>query len=134
MKFVGIPEQLMEVEGSELATAEDTRKVLQDFIQEQLGITSQSFNESTGLERKKNVQRSLSLDSYAMATGRSGIISKAFKLKDTEYKIYEDIPQELLDERKKLLPRKARKEGKRAYFSKAEPDKLIILNGQIYSQ
>jgi len=55
-------------------------------------------------------------------------------LKDTEYKIYEDIPQERLDERKKLLPRKARKEGKRAYLSKAEPDKLIILNAQIYSQ
>jgi len=56
----------MEVEGSELATAEDTRKVLQDFLQEQLGIPSQSFN-----ERKKNVQESLSLDSYAMATGRA---------------------------------------------------------------
>ena len=71
MKFVGIPEQLMEVEGSKLATAKDTRKVLQDFLQEQLGITSQSFNESTGLERKKNVLESLSLDSYAMATGRA---------------------------------------------------------------
>ena len=30
----------MEVEGSELVTAEDTRTVLQDFLQEQLGITS----------------------------------------------------------------------------------------------
>ncbi len=65
---------------------------------------------------------------------RERIIREAFKLKDTEHKTYEDIPQELLDERKRLLPvlRKAKKEGKRAFFSNAEPDKLII-NGQMYS-
>lgn len=35
---------------------------------------------------------------------RERIIREAFKLKDTEYKISEDIPQELLDERKKTAP------------------------------
>ena len=64
---------------------------------------------------------------------RERIIREAFKLKDTDYRIYQDIPQELLDAKKELLPvlRKAKKEEKRAFFSRAEPDKLII-NGQIY--
>lgn len=65
---------------------------------------------------------------------RGRILREAFKLKDSKFKIYEDIPQELLDTRKKLLPalRKAKSEGKQAFFSKAEPDKLII-DGIIYS-
>ena len=50
------------------------------------------------------------------------------KLKGTDYKMYEDIPKELQELRKKQLDKlkKARKDGKRAFFSKAEPDKLYI--------
>ena len=40
------------------------------------------------------------------------------KLKDTNVKMFEDIPKELHD--------KARKDGKLAYFSKSEPYKLFI--------
>ncbi|XP_078375810.1 uncharacterized protein LOC144659258 [Oculina patagonica] len=136
LKFAGIPEQLMEVEGSEPATAEDTRKVLQDFLQEQLGITSPERIEFQRIHRlgKKKERPRMIIARFLRYGDRERIIREAFKLKDTDYKIYEDIPQELLDERKKLLPvlRKAKKEGKRAFFSKAQPDKLII-NGQIYS-
>ena len=42
------------------------------------------------------------------------------KRKDTDYKMYEDIPKELYE------LKKARKDGKRAFFSKAEQDKLYI--------
>ena len=48
------------------------------------------------------------------------------KLKDTNYKMYEDIPKELHDLRKAQMNKlkKARQEGKCANFSKCEPDKL----------
>ena len=126
----------LEVEGSELATAEDTWKVLQDFLQEQLGITSPKrieFQRICQLGKEKECPRII-IARFLHYGNRERIIREAFKLKDTEYKIYEDILQELLDQRKKLLPVlcKAKKEGKRTYFSKAGPDKVII-NGQMYS-
>ena len=50
------------------------------------------------------------------------------KLKDTNFKMFQDIPKELHERRKMQMDKlkKARKEGKRAYFSKSEPDKLSI--------
>ena len=53
---------------------------------------------------------------------------KAFKLKNTDFTIYDDIPRELIDLRKKHMPafHEARRAGKRAAFSKSEPDKLFI--------
>ena len=49
------------------------------------------------------------------------------KLKDTNFKMFEDI-QELHELRKKQMDKlkKARKDGKRAHFSKSEPDNLFI--------
>ena len=48
---------------------------------------------------------------------------------DTGYKMYKDIPKELHDLRKAQMNKlkKARQEGKRAHFSKSEPDKLYIV-------
>ena len=135
LKFAGNPKQPVEVEGSEPTTAEDTRKVLQGFLQEQLGITSPERIEFQRIHRlgKKKDRPRMIIARFLRYADRERIIREAFKLKDTDYKIYQDIPQELLDARKELLPvlRKAKKEGKRAFFSRAEPDKLII-NGQIY--
>ena len=50
------------------------------------------------------------------------------KLKDTNFKMFENIPKELHELRKMQIYKlkKARKDGKRAYFSKSEPDKLFI--------
>ena len=55
----------------------------------------------------------------------------AFKLK---YIPNDDIPKELIDLRKKQMPafHEARKAGKRAAFSKSEPDKLFI-DGKLVS-
>ena len=52
----------------------------------------------------------------------------AFKLKNTDFTIYGDIPKELIDFRKKQMPafHETRKAQKRAAFSKSEPDKLFI--------
>ena len=50
------------------------------------------------------------------------------KLKDTNFKMVEGIPKELHEVRTMQINKleKARKDGKRAYFSKSEPDKLFI--------
>ena len=56
------------------------------------------------------------------------IFSKANKLKDTEYRISADLPKEIVY-RRKLQSKKlveARKAGKIAFFSRAEPDKLFV--------
>ena len=60
--------------------------------------------------------------------GRERIMRNAFKLKNTDFTIYDDIPKELIDLRKKHMPafHEARKAVKRAAFSKFEPDKLFI--------
>ena len=50
------------------------------------------------------------------------------KLKDTNFKMFEDIPKELHELWKMPMDKlkKARKDGKRVYFSKSEPEKLFI--------
>ncbi|CAH3165385.1 unnamed protein product [Porites lobata] len=47
---------------------------------------------------------------------------------DIDIKVYADFPREISERRKKQWPRlkKAREEGKTAFFSKPEPDKLFI--------
>ena len=61
-------------------------------------------------------------------------MSKARKLKGKQFGISADLPKEIVDRRKKLLPKffAAKKAGKSAYFSKAEPNKLFI-NGRLPS-
>ena len=53
------------------------------------------------------------------------------KLKDTGYKMYGDLPKEIHVMRKLQMEKSksVRKDGKRAYFSRSEPDKLYI-NGK----
>ena len=48
------------------------------------------------------------------------------KLKGTNFKMFEDIPKELHELRKMQMGKNARQDGKLAYFSKSEPDKLLI--------
>ena len=45
-----------------------------------------------------------------------------------DVKVYSDLPKEISERRKRQWPRlkKAREEGKIAFFSKPEPDKLFI--------
>ena len=61
-------------------------------------------------------------------TDREYVKRQAFKLKGTDFTIYDDIPKELVKERKKLMPllHQAKKAGKKAVFSKAESDKFYV--------
>ena len=62
---------------------------------------------------------------------REPIFQKAMELKnksDVKVKVYTDFPKEIQDRRKKQWPKlkRAREDGKTAFFSKQEPDKLFI--------
>ena len=55
-------------------------------------------------------------------------------LKGTEYMMLQDFPQEIIEKRRKMMPKlkEARGKGLRVSFSRSEPDKLTI-NGKIVS-
>ena len=61
-------------------------------------------------------------------------MSNARKLKGKNFGISADLPREIVDRRKKLLPKffAAKKAGKVAYFSRAEPGKLFN-DGRLFS-
>ena len=60
-------------------------------------------------------------------------MSNTRKLKGKKFGISADLPKEIVDRRKKVLPDFfAAKEGKSAYFSRAESDKLFI-DGRLFS-
>jgi len=60
-------------------------------------------------------------------------MSNATKLKGKNFGISADLPKEIVDQRK-VLPNffAAKKAGKSAYFSRAEPNKLFI-DGTLFS-
>ena len=59
---------------------------------------------------------------------REQVFSQARQLKGTGMGISPDLPKGVVDIRKKQIDtlKKAKKEGRRAYFSRAEPDKLYV--------
>ena len=60
---------------------------------------------------------------------RELVFRKARELEgDTDVKVYSDLPKKISERSKTHWPRlkKAREEGKIAFFSKPEPDKLFI--------
>ena len=63
---------------------------------------------------------------------RERVFKAALEAQDKiDLKVYADLPNEVQENRKKQWPRlrRAREEVKIAYFSKIEPDKLLI-NGR----
>ena len=59
---------------------------------------------------------------------REEVMSNARKLKGKNFGISPDLPSEILERRKKKMKqfKQAKKDGKTAFFSRAEPDKLFI--------
>ena len=55
---------------------------------------------------------------------RERVMKSSFKLKESDFKIFEDLPKEVIGLRNRYLP--AFYEAKKAVFSKSEPDKLFI--------
>ena len=133
LKFDGIPESF-ETSAQQSAPAEDTRKVLVNFIEDALGIEDAKGIEFQRVHRmgkprtgSGNGSRTV-IARFLRYSDRERVFKCGRKLKDTNFKMFEDIPKELHELRKMQMDKlkKARKDGKRAYFSKFEPDKLFI--------
>ena len=130
LKFEGIPET---PESPDLQW-EDMRQVLVDFMQSVLGIEDAQdieFQRVHRMGKPKLIEGNscrMIIARFLWFPDRERVLRRGRKLKDTSYKMYEDIPRELHDLRKLQMKRlkKAREEGKRANFSKSQPDKLYI--------
>ena len=136
LKFFGIPEKEANAEvGGE---AFDTRAVLNQFLETVLGFQDPRIN--IEIQRVHRVGKSNNskprpiLACSLRFQDRERILRQGFKLKGTEYIMLQDFPQEIIEKRRKMMPKlkEAREKGLRVSFSKSEPDKLII-NGKIVS-
>jgi len=133
LKFEGIPE-LPKSSGQQNATSkEDTKEVLVDFMENVLAIEDAKDMEfqrvhRIGKPKSDNGNGRTIIARFLRFSDRERVFKCGRKLKDTGYKMYEDIPKELHDLRKTQMNKlkKARQEGKRANFSKSGPDKLYI--------
>ena len=134
LKFDGIPERLMHVShNGQKRSTEDTKGQLVDFLENVLEVEDAKDIEfqrvhRLGKQPKSDGSGRMIIARFLRYSDREKVIRRAYKLKNTTFKIYEDIPKELHDLRKPQMKKlkDARKEGKKAYFSKSEPDKLFI--------
>ena len=123
LKFAGIPE-------SEGESQQVTRGILVEFLSNQLGFHHPEEIEFQRIHRigKKGDRPRMIIARFLRYADRERVMKNAFKLKETDFKIFEDLPRELFSLRKKYLPAfyEAKKAGKKAVFSKSELDKLFI--------
>ena len=141
LKFEGIPETFVTseedgaIQRGEVST-ENTKAVLTEFLQRVLGIEDVQSTEyqrvhRMGKPRKENGRERIIIARFLRFSDRERVFKCGRKLKDTEYKMYEDLPKEIHEKRKLQMEKlkSARRDGKRAYFSRSEPDKPHI-NGK----
>ena len=132
LKFEGIPEVVQHNTTSN--RSEDTECVLVDFLENVLGIEdakSIEFQRVHRLGKPKNGSGDggrMIIARFLRFSDRERVFKQGRRLKGTNYRMFEDIPMELHQKRKAQMERlkEARKEGKRANFSRSEPDKLYI--------
>ena len=108
---------------------EDTKQVFINFLQENLDIdaTDMDIQRVHRVFSKKGGSRPIKVR-LLRYSDKENILRNAKKLKGKEPVIFEDYPPKIRAARKVLLPqlKQARQDGKRATFSRTEPDKLII--------
>ena len=133
LKFEGIPEVVETTDQQNATSNEDTKKVLANFMENVLGIEDAKDIEFQRVHRMGkprmvgNRTRTI-IARFLRFPDRERVFKCGRKLKGTDYKMFEDIPKELHELRKQQMDKlkQARKDGKRAFFSKTEPDKLYI--------
>ena len=130
LRFEGIEEWPPHHE--DVSWKEDTRTPLVYFFENVLGIEDAKDIEFQRIHRigkpsQEGNSRAI-IARFLRYSDRERVLSCGKKLKNTQYKMYEDIPRELQALRKPQIEKlkQARKEGRKAYFSKSEPDKLYI--------
>ena len=130
LKFEGIAEASQNNATS--TQSENTKDVLVGFLENVLGIEDTKnieFQRIHRLGKPKNDDgdggRTI-IARFLRFSDRERVFEQGRKLKGTNYRMFEDIPKELHQKRKLQMERlkEARKEGRRANFSKSEPDKI----------
>ena len=130
MKFFGIPEN--EASASEGKDAIGTIDVLCEFLHNVLGFGDPKRNME--FQRVHRIDKSVRgkprpiLARFLRYQDRETVLHAGFGLKDTGYMILQDFPQEIIERRRKQMPKlkEAKKRSQEVSFSKSEPDKLFI--------
>ena len=93
------------------------------------GARNIEFQRVHRLGRKKEGASRPIIARFLRYPDRERVFKAALEAQDEiDVKVYADLPKEIQENRKKQWPRlkRAREEGKTAYFSRKEPDKLFI--------
>ena len=110
---------------------ENTEHVLRMFMETELGYMDASSVEIQRVHRlgkkKENGPRPI-LARFLRYKDCEKILSLGRRLKDSNYKMYQDLPYEIVQRRKRLMAtlKKAKANKIPAAFSKAQPDKLFV--------
>ena len=85
-------------------------------------------NTFRSVKRDKRCRENTTISPFLRYQDRETLLPAGFELKDTEYVIFQDFPQEIIERRRKQIPKlkEAKKRGQKVSFSKSEPDKLFI--------
>ena len=113
---------------------ENTSDVLHRVREDELPIENASqieFQRVHRLGKETHVSTRPIIARFLKFPDRERIFQKAMELKnesDVKVKVFTDFPKEIQDRRKKQWPKlkRAREDGKTAFFTKQEPDKLFI--------
>lgn len=121
LRFYGIDEH---------GEGEDSTAVLRAFLEQKLGVKSDGieFQRVHRIGKPKGDGPRPVIARFLRYRDRELVFSKVKVLKDSGFGLSADFPHEIV-RRRKLQGKKlydARKEGKSAYFSRTEPDKLYI--------
>ena len=124
LRFFGVPESTTGVQ--------NTFSVMHNFLKEELNLENAEnieFQRAHRIGKKKPGQTRPVIVRFLKFPEREMVFRRARELEgETDVKVYSDLPKEISERRKKQWPRlkKAREEGKIAFFSKPEPDQLFI--------
>ena len=125
LRFIGIPE-------NEEVNEENTSETVYRFMERELNIEGARHIEFQRVHRigaKKPGNSRPIIACFLKYPDRARVFKRALERRGhIDVKIYSDLPREIQEGRKKQWPllKRAREEGKTAFFSKKEPDKLFI--------
>lgn len=125
IKFENIPED------DSRAAGENTEETLRNFLETELGFVNAGDVEIQRVHRlgkKKDDEPRSILARFLRYKDCEDILSLGKRLRGSEYKMYQDLPYEIVQRRKKQMNtfKSARLYKIPAAFSKAQPDKLYI--------
>ena len=114
-------------------STENTKAVLTEFLQRVLGIDDAQSIEYQRVHRmsrpkKQNGRERIIIARFLRFSDREWVLKCGRKLKDTGYKMYEDLPKEIHEMRKLQMEKlkNARKDGKRPYFRRSSPTNFTL--------